>query len=143
MLYAYSDGVKAHLQIVREPGKIIFYGKTQTDGDKLAEVQLADNVVGYTFIEKAVEETYVNYPPRNVDGKPYDMSTNPIVLGTPYFILVFGSDTGDSSTSYQYNDYISINPILNTLVLSPNEGNIITRDENGYLYGSINWIEVQ
>ena len=64
------------------------------------------------------------------------------MLGTPYFIIVFGSDTGDSSTSYQYNDYISINPILNTLVLSPNEGNIITRDENGYLYGSINWIEV-
>ena len=47
-----------------------------------------------------------------------------------------------TSTSYQYNDYISINPILNTLVLSPNEGNIITRDENGYLYGSINWVEV-
>lgn len=142
ILYIYNDGVRAHFQIVRQPGKILFYGKTQTDTDKLAEIQLADTVITTAFIEKATEETYTKYPPRYIDSKPYDQLTNPIVLGTPYFIIVFGSDTGDSSTSYQYNDYISINPILNTLVLSPNEGNIITRDENGYLYGSINWIEV-
>lgn len=142
ILYIYDDGVRAHFQIVRQPGKILFYGKTQTDTDKLAEIQLADTVITTVFIEKATEETYTKYPPRYIDSKPYDQLTNPIVLGTPYFIIVFGSDTGDSSTSYQYNDYISINPILNTLVLSPNEGNIITRDENGYLYGSINWIEV-
>ena len=142
ILYVYDDGVQAHFQVVRQPGKIIFYGKTQTDDDKLAEIQLADTVITTTFIEKASEETYTKYPPRYIDNKPYDQLTNPIVLGTPYFIIVFGSDTGDSSTSYQYNDYISINPILNTLVLSPNEGNIITRDENGYLYGSINWIDV-
>lgn len=142
ILYIYDDGVRAHFQIVRQPGKILFYGKTQTDTDKLAEIQLADTVITTAFIEKATEETYTKYPPRYIDSKPYDQLTNPIVLGTPYFIIVFGSDTGDSSTSYQYNDYISINPILNTLVLSPNEGNIITRDENGYLYGSINWIEV-
>lgn len=142
ILYIYNDGVRAHFQVVRQPGKILFYGKTQTDTDKLAEIQLADTVITTAFIEKATEETYTKYPPRYIDSKPYDQLTNPIVLGTPYFIIVFGSDTGDSSTSYQYNDYISINPILNTLVLSPNEGNIITRDENGYLYGSINWIEV-
>lgn len=142
ILYIYDDGVRAHFQIIRQPGKILFYGKTQTDTDKLAEIQLADTVITTAFIEKATEETYTKYPPRYIDSKPYDQLTNPIVLGTPYFIIVFGSDTGDSSTSYQYNDYISINPILNTLVLSPNEGNIITRDENGYLYGSINWIEV-
>lgn len=142
ILHIYDDGVRAHFQIVRQPGKILFYGKTQTDADKLAEIQLADTVITTAFIEKATEETYTKYPPRYIDSKPYDQLTNPIVLGTPYFIIVFGSDTGDSSTSYQYNDYISINPILNTLVLSPNEGNIITRDENGYLYGSINWIEV-
>lgn len=142
ILYIYNDGVRAHFQIVRQPGKILFYGKTQTDTDKLAEIQLADTVITTAFIEKATEETYTKYPPRYIDSKPYDQLTNPIVLGTPYFIIVFGLDTGDSSTSYQYNDYISINPILNALVLSPNEGNIITRDENGYLYGSINWIEV-
>ena len=142
ILHIYDDGVRAHFQIVRQPGKILFYGKTQTDTDKLAEIQLADTIITTAFIEKATEETYTKYPPRYIDSKPYDQLTNPIVLGTPYFIIVFGSDTGDSSTSYQYNDYISINPILNTLVLSPNEGNIITRDENGYLYGSINWIEV-
>ncbi len=142
ILYIYDDGVRAHFQIVRQPGKILFYGKTQTDTDKLAEIQLADTVITTAFIEKATEETYTKYPPRYIDSKPYDQLTNPIVLGTPYFIIVFGSDTGDSSTSYQYNDYISITPILNTLVLSPNEGNIITRDENGYLYGSINWINV-
>lgn len=142
ILYVYEDGVRAHFQVVRQPGKILFYGKTQTDADKLAEIQLADTVITTAFIEKATQETYTKYPPRYIDSKPYDQLTNPIVLGTPYFIIVFGSDTGDSSTSYQYNDYISINPILNTLVLSPNEGNIITRDKNGYLYGSINWIEV-
>ena len=143
ILYVYDDGIQAHFQVVRQPGKIIFYGKTQTDTDKLAEIQLADTVITTTFIEKASEETYTKYPPRYIDNKPYDQLTNPIVLGTPYFIIVFGSDTGDSSTSYQYNDYISINPILNTLVLSPNEGNIITRDENGYLYATLTWIDVK
>lgn len=143
ILYVYEDGVKAHLQIVREPGKILFYGKTQIESDKLGEVELADTLIKYTFVEKATADTYIQYPPRNIDGRPYDMVTNPIIIGTPYFILVFGSDTGDSATSYQYNDYISINPILNTLVLSPNEGNLLTRDENGYLYSSLNWGEVQ
>lgn len=142
ILYIYDDGVRAHFQVVRQPGKILFYGKTQTDTDKLAEIQLADTVITTAFIEKATEETYTKYPPRYIDSKPYDQLTNPIVLGTPYFIIVFGSDTGDSSTSYQYNDYISINPILNTLVLSPNKGNIITRDENGYLYGTVIWNEL-
>lgn len=142
ILYIYDDGVRAHFQVVRQPGKILFYGKTQTDTDKLAEIQLADTVITTAFIEKATEETYTKYPPRYIDSKPYDQLTNSIVLGTPYFIIVFGSDTGDSSTSYQYNDYISINPILNTLVLSPNKGNIITRDENGYLYGTVIWNEL-
>lgn len=142
VLYVYDDGVRAHVQIVRQAGKIIFYGKTQTDVDKLGEVELADTLIKYTFIRQANENTYVQYPPRNIDGSPYDRVTNPIVIGAPYFVMVFGSDTGDSSTSYKYNDYISINPILNALVLSPNKGNILTRDENGYLYGSINWIEV-
>ena len=142
VLYVYDDGVRAHVQIVRQAGKIIFYGKTQTDVDKLGEVELADTLIKYTFIRQANENTYVQYPPRNIDGSPYDRITNPIVIGAPYFVMVFGSDTGDSSTSYKYNDYISINPILNALVLSPNKGNILTRDENGYLYGSINWIEV-
>ena len=78
-----------------------------------------------------------------VDGKDYNEQTNPVNIGQPYFVLVFGLDTGESSTSYQYCDYISIYPILNSIVLSPNEGNLLTRDENGYLYSAINWIEVQ
>lgn len=143
MLYIYNDGVSSHFQVIRQPKKIIFYGKTQSDADKLGEIDLPDSLIKYTFISVATEDTYIQYPPSHVDGKDYNEQTNPVNIGQPYFVLVFGLDTGESSTSYQYCDYISIYPILNSIVLSPNEGNLLTRDENGYLYSTINWIEVQ
>ena len=142
ILYVYDDGIRAHFQAVRQPKKLIFYGKTQTDSNKLGEVDLADQLIKYTFIKQATEGTFINYPPTRVDGNNYDEQTNPVIIGQPYFILVYGLDTGDSSTSYQYCDYISIYPILNSMVLSTNEGNILSRDENGYLYGTVIWNEL-
>lgn len=143
MLYIYNDGVSSRFQVVRQPKKLIFYGKTQSAADKLGEIDLPDSLIKYAFISAATEDTYIQYPPSHVDGKDYNEQTNPVNIGQPYFVLVFGLDTGESSTSYQYCDYISIYPILNSIVLSPNEGNLLTRDENGYLYSAINWIEVQ
>ena len=143
MLFIYDDGVSSHFKVVRQPSKLIFYGKTQTDADKLGEVDLPDSLIKYDFISAASEDTITKYPPSHIDGKDYNEQTNPVKIGQPYFILVFGLDTGEAITSYQYCDYISIFPILNSIVLSPKEGNILTRDEDGYLYGSINWIDVQ
>lgn len=141
-LYIYDDGVASNLQVIRSPQTITFYGRTRTDDDKIAEITISDPLKNETFISAASEDTSVTYPPRNIDGKEYDKLTNPIKIGEPYLILEFGEDTGDTSTSYSYNDYISIKPILNSLVLAPDKNNLLSRDENGYLLATIPWQEV-
>ena len=142
MLYAYPDGVASHLQIVREPGKVTFYGRTQSQGDKLGDFNLADPRIKTIFVASATEDTFNDYPPRLIDGKEYDRLTNPLVLGEPYLIECFGNETADPSKDFRYNDYISMLPVVNSFTLSPKEGNILSRDENGYLYASLKLIDV-
>lgn len=142
MMYIYPDGVASHIQIVREPGKVAFYGKTQSQSDKLGEFNLADPRIKTIFVASATDDTFVDYPPRMVDGKEYDGLTNPVKLGEPYLIECFGNETGDPSKDFRYNDYISVLPMVNSFTLSPKEGNILDRDENGYLYASLKLIDV-
>jgi len=56
--------------------------------------------------------------------------------------MSFSLDTGDPSTSFVYNDYLSLQPMINSFTLSPEKGNMLERDENGYLYCSLKWIDV-
>lgn len=142
MLHIYPDGLASHIQIIREPGKVTFYGKTQSQKDKLGEFNLADPRIKTIFVAKAIEDTFVDYPPRMVDGREYDRLTNPVVLGEPYLIECFGNEIGDPSKDFRYNDYISVLPMVNSFTLSPKEGNILSRDENGYLYASLKLIDV-
>lgn len=139
MLYVGAAGVSANLQVVRAPGKITFYGKTQTEADKIQEITVSDPLLGYTFVKEASTETYVTYPPRYIDSKLFDEVNNKLEYGHPYFVLIFGEDTGDSLTSYRFCDFISLNPILNSINLSTDEGNLLKKDENGYLYCSNTW----
>lgn len=142
MLFAYNDGLASHLQIVREPGKVTFYGKTLSQEDKLGEFNLADPRIKTIFVASLTEEIAAEYKPRLVDGKEYDRLTNPVKLGEPYLIECFGSETQDPSKDFRYNDYISVLQMVNSFTLSPKEGNILSRDENGYLYASLKLIDV-
>ena len=142
MLYIYKDGLSSNLQIVRKPGKAIIYGKTQTEADKLGEFIIGDPFTKSVFVKSFSTDTYKEYPPRKVDGKDYDQFTNPLVIGEPYLIMCFSVDTGDASTSFAYNDYVSLQPMINSFTLSPEKGNMLERDENGYLYCSLKWIDV-
>lgn len=142
MLYIYDDGLASRIQIVRQPGKVIFYGRTQSEDNKLGEFLLADPRIKTIFVNKATTDIFAEYPPRMVDGKLYDEYTNPVKLGEPYLIECFGSETADPSKDFRYNDYISVLPMVNSFTLSPKEGNILSRDENGYLYASLKLIDV-
>ena len=143
MLYIYADGLASHLQVVRAPGKVTIYGRTQTEDDKLGEFRIGDPLIKAFFVADYTDDIYQQYPARTVDGKDYDRLTNPLKVHEPYLILCFGDDTGDPSTSFQYNDYLSIQPMVNSFTLSPEKGNMLERDENGYLYCSLKWIDVQ
>lgn len=143
MIYVDEKGVKSILQVVRKPKRLLFYGKKQETQYKIAEVSVPDNLIGYVFIEKADENTTVNYPCRLIDHTFYNEVTNPVRIGEPYFILEYSADNDDVSTNFRYNDYISLRPILKGVVLSTEEGQILTKDEQGNLYCSINWIDVQ
>ena len=142
MLYVYKDGLGSNLKIVRKPGKVVIYGKTQTEEDKLGEFIVGDPLTQSIFVKSFTADTYKSYPPRRVDGKEYDQLTNPLIVGEPYLIMSFSLDTGDPSTSFVYNDYLSLQPMINSFTLSPEKGNMLERDENGYLYCSLKWIDV-
>lgn len=142
MLYVYKDGLGSNLQVVRKPGKVVIYGKTQTEEDKLGEFIVGDPLTQSNFVKSFTADIYKSYPPRRVDGKEYDQLTNPLIVGEPYLIMSFSLDTGDPSTSFAYNDYLSLQPIVNSFTLSPEKGNMLERDENGYLYCSLKWIDV-
>lgn len=142
MLYVYKDGLGSNLKIVRKPGKVVIYGKTQTEEDKLGEFIVGDPLTQSIFVKSFTADTYKSYPPRRVDGKEYDQLTNPLIVGEPYLIMSFSLDTGNPSTSFVYNDYLSLQPMINSFTLSPEKGNMLERDENGYLYCSLKWIDV-
>lgn len=142
ILFIYNDGLGACLQIVRTPGKVTIYGRTQTDADKVGEFNLSDPRIKTIFVASATDQIFTDYPPRQVDGQDYDRLTNPVTVGEPYLIECFGNETDDPSSSFRYNDYISVLPMVNSFTLSPKEGNILERDENGYLYATLNLIDV-
>lgn len=143
VLYAYNDGLAAVLSVVRTTGKVTIYGRTQTEADKIGEFNIADSLIKIVRIDAADANTTVNYPPRQIDGRDYDPLTNPVIMTYPYLVLQFGQVTSDSFTTYTFNDYLSLQPILNSMVLSSEEGNMLTRDDNGLLYCSGIWKEYE
>lgn len=141
MLYVYKDGLGANLQFVRTSDKVIVYGRTQTEDDKLGEFTVGDTLNKTIFVEEFSEDTYQMYPPRNVDGESYNPFTNPLVVGNPYLIMNYKYFINDVVTIY--NDYISLKSIICEYKLSPNKGNMLELDEDGYLYCTLKWINVE
>lgn len=142
ILHIYQDGLAGHLQIVQSSDKVEFYGKTQTDQDKLGEIYLTNPVIKTIPAANVTKDIMSEYPPRYVDGKEYDRVINPINIGYPYLIINYVINNPDPAQCYTYNDYISLTNFIQSTSISPNPGNIITKDNNGLLYASLKIIDV-
>lgn len=142
MLYIYEDGLASHLEFVRSNRKVTIYGKTRAEENKIGEIDLADPKIKTIFVKEMTNELFAEYPPRLVNGKEFDRGSNPVIMGEPYLIECYGTSSIDPSQQFGYNDYTATMPILNGLKLSEKEGNLLSRDEDGYLYASLKLIDV-
>ena len=127
MIHSDSKGIQTYWSVVQDQNTVTFYGKDQTLEYKLGQIIVPDALQGYQFIGQITSDNVIQYPPRTVDGIDYDYESNPVIIGDPYIILTYGETT-------KYYDYISINPILQVIGISPKEYNAITKDDQGLLY---------
>lgn len=141
MLYVNEQGISSYFQVELKQNKLVFYGKTKTDTDKLGEYTLPNTLISYKFIPTAIQATISQYPPALVNGEEYNEINNPVVIGNPYLILTFGPVGTEGASSYYYNDYLALAPLLNSIAISPDPDNLITRDENG-LVAKIQWKDI-
>lgn len=141
MLYVDEQGIASYFQVDLKQNKLVFYGKTKTDVDKLGEYILPNTLISYKFIATAIQATISQYPPTLVNGEEYNEVDNPVVIGNPYLILTFGPAGAEGADSYYYNDYLALSPLLNSIAISPNPNNLLTRDESGLL-ARIQWKDV-
>lgn len=137
-----KDGLRAQVQLVREANKLLFYGREQNEECKIAEIKLADALYGFIFVEKVTPEIYQKFPPKFVDGKPWDDRTNDIKWEDSYIILYFNQDSEYTIDQYAYYSWINVIPILKTIRLSPDPNNTLEKDKHGYLFNAVKWIEV-
>lgn len=76
-------------------------GETLSSGDRLSKV---------VFVYQYDNTTYEKYPPRRVDDKTYDSSTNAPVEGDPYLIIQYYNTLG--TQKYYFNDYTSLKSLI-------------------------------
>lgn len=138
LLYASTGGIATRFSIKQDGNKIKFYGKTETELDKLGEFIINDQLLGYTILSDFNQETVNRYPPKQVDGRLYDPIHNPVYFTNNYLVLTLGNSTGDSSTDYKYNLYINLTKHSRE-VLSKNPDNLLKREEDGSLLATLDW----
>lgn len=142
ILYKSTNGLAAKISLKQDQKKITIYGKTETDDDKLGEFTLNDQLISYTVLRDFNETMLNKYPPTQVDGEDYDSVTNPLYFGYTYIVFTMGVNTGDTSSSYSYNLYISMTRFLDEIKVSDDEDNIITKGSDSHLYATIPWVDV-
>ena len=142
ILYESTEGLSAKISVKQHHKTITVYGKTEDEENKLGEFTLNDQLLSYTVLRNFDQQMLNTYPPSQVDGEDYDPVENPTYFGYTYIVLTMGVDTGDSSTSYKYNLYLSITKFLDEIVVSADEDNILTKGTDGHLYATIPWIDV-
>lgn len=142
ILYESTEGLSARVAVKQNHNIITIYGKTDNPEDKLGEFALNDQLLSYTVLHNFDENMLNMYPPRQVDGEDYDSVENPVYFGYTYIVLTMGVDTGDLSTSYKYNLYLSMTKFLDEIVVSNDEDNILTKGSDGHLYTTLAWTEV-
>lgn len=142
ILYESTEGLTSRIAVKQHHKTISIYGKTDNPEDKLGEFSLNDQLLSYAVLHDFNADMLNMYPPAQVDGEEYDSVENPVYFGYTYIVLTMGIDTGDSSTSYKYNLYLSITKFLDEIVVSHDEDNILTRGSDGHLYATLAWTEV-
>ncbi len=142
ILYESTEGLSAKISVKQHHKTITVYGKTEDEENKLGEFTLNDQLLSYTVLRNFDQQMLNTYPPSQVDGEDYDPVTNPTYFGYTYIVFTMGVDTGDSSTSYKYNLYLSITKFLDEIVVSADEDNILTKGTDGHLYATIPWVDI-
>lgn len=132
ILYITDEGLSASIQIVQEGDQIKLCG--QNTEDVLGSFKVVNKeLISTMFLYSISEQQYQMYYPSYIDWKP--LQTNPVVIGNDYFALFYQDKNTDNISIY----YISVpKPVIN---ISPIEGNLLKRDNNGDLYVLFEWIE--
>lgn len=142
ILFDSVRGLSGRFSVKQEGNKVSFFGKTETDADKLGEITISDQLLSYKVVKSIDRATILAYPPKMVDGEPHDSVNNPITEGYSYIILTLGLETNNPTRDYKYNLYINVTSLLGDTVVSTDAGNILRKGSDGFVYGAIDWIEI-
>lgn len=114
IIYTNSEGLNANIQIARENGFIVVYGKDKTEDCVLGRFQSPNmELVSGTFIESAEQSFIDDLTPDKLDWEDYNELTNAPVIGDPYYVLVY-QEYKDDPLNFSLKTYwISLKPILN------------------------------
>ena len=109
-----SEGINANIQIARENGFIIVYGKNNSEDCKLGRFQSPNlELVSGTFIASAEQSFIDDLTPDKLDWEDYNEFTNAPIIGDPYYVLVY-QEYKDDPLNFSLKTYwISLKPILN------------------------------
>lgn len=134
ILYLSDDGLEANIQVKQEDNKITIYGKTQTDDCILGEMEVNSLVlVDGKYIRKVTDTDIADYTPTKVNWVPYNIFTNPVIKGDPYYILLY---TLKGESKYYW---IALKDIIIPKI-SETDNNLLGTDESGF-YARITWEE--
>lgn len=144
ILYIDSDGLGANLQVMRENGMIVIYGKTKTDDCIVGKFEAPSmNLLNGMFIP-SVEQSFIDdLTPDKLDWEDYNQFTNKPIVGDPYYILMYQEYTDDPTHVILRSYWISIKPMLDSIRLSDIEGNLIKKDENNNIYAILEWNNIK
>ena len=143
ILYESLNGLAARISVKQEKNRVTIYGKTETAADELGHFILGDQLLHYRVLKNFDEWMEQEFPPYQINGRPYDSFENPVHYGHSYLVMNFGLDTGDSATSYSYNYYLDLTELFKEMQVSSDPDNIIKSGSDGYLYATVNWNEIE
>lgn len=114
IIYSNSEGINANIQIARENGFIIVYGKNKSEDCILGRFQSPNmELVSGTFIASAEQSFIDDLTPDKLDWEDYNEFTNAPIIGDPYYVLVY-QEYKDDPLNFSLKTYwISLKPILN------------------------------
>lgn len=128
IIHAGPNGIQSYWQVVQAGNTVTFYGLNQTLEYRLGQIVVPDVLQEFQFKGQITAEEVIQFPPRTVDCVDYDYNTNPVIIGDPYVILGYGTN---STIHYEY---ISIKPLYQAIQLSQKEHNTLTKGDDGFLY---------
>lgn len=111
ILFKSNDGITSRFSVKKTQKTISFYGKTETDADKLGEFTLSNQLLNCLVINNITQDDTTKYPPAVVNGTPWDEINNPIVYGDSYLLMQTGIKADNGGTDEVYNYYLDVKDI--------------------------------